>query len=253
MTHIFIRAGAIALFSVAASLLIAVTLVPAMGGRVDGTAWLMCAICPLVIAFPASGYAIWQKKRLMALHDELRQAHHELERAHARLAEKSRRDAMTGFLNREAFFAALEATRRRTDRGYLLLADADHFKRINDSYGHQVGDDALTDIAGAIERAVREDDVIGRIGGEEFGIFLRGADLGTAALIAERIRAEVQDVAFMPAQGKTMTLTVSIGGVVCPPDAGTSTLMREADRRLYQAKHAGRNRIVVDDVKRLAA
>jgi diguanylate cyclase (GGDEF)-like protein len=149
---------------------------------------------------------------------------------------------MTGFLNRESFFAVLDGSRRKSDRGALLLIDADHFKKINDSFGHLVGDEALVAIAGAIGRGVRRGDTVGRIGGEEFAAFLPGAGDGDAARVAERIRREVEAVRFLPAGCGAVPLTVSIGGAPCVPDAGVSDLMRVADRRLYEAKRRGRNR-----------
>ena len=120
---------------------------------------------------------------------------------------------MTGMLNRESFFAALDGSRRKSDRGALLIIDADHFKTINDSYGHLTGDDALLLIASAIERGVRSGDVLGRIGGEEFGAFLVGATEQEAKRVAERIRREVELIRFRPVDERTVPLTVSIGGI----------------------------------------
>ena len=99
---------------------------------------------------------------------------------------------MTGMLNRESFFAALEGSRRKSDRGALLIIDADHFKKINDNFGHLTGDAALLEIAAAISRAIRVGDILGRIGGEEFGAFLVGASDKEAIRVAERIRREVE-------------------------------------------------------------
>lgn len=253
MLRILLKAGLFAFLSMVASLVFAAIFLPILGGEFAGNAVAISALCPLVIAFPATTYTLWQNSRLTQLHAELRKTHEALQLAHARLSEKARRDVMTGFLNRESFFSLLEGSRRKADRGSLLLIDADFFKRINDGYGHLVGDDALQEIAAAIGRAVRERDIVGRIGGEEFAVLLSGADAAEASIIAERIRREVELVGFMPAQGKTLTLTVSIGGTVCWLDAGVSELMREADRRLYKAKNAGRNRVVFDGDQRWAA
>ncbi|TIT45596.1 MAG: GGDEF domain-containing protein, partial [Mesorhizobium sp.] len=173
-------------------------------------------------------------------------AHAQLAAAHRRLAEKASRDDMTGMLNRESFFAALDGSRRKSDRGALLIIDADHFKTINDNFGHLTGDDALLLIASAIERGVRSGDVLGRIGGEEFGAFLTGATEQEAKRVAERIRREVELIRFRPVDERTIPLTVSIGGTVCGEDVNVSELMRAADRRLYQAKHAGRNLTILD-------
>jgi diguanylate cyclase (GGDEF)-like protein len=245
MTSIFLRALLVSVLAVAGSLLVAVTVVPMMGGTVDGNAWLMCIVCPLATAFPASAYTFWQSDRLKHAHRELARAHAQLAATHRRLAEKASRDDMTGMLNRESFFAALDGSRRRSDRGALLIIDADHFKKINDNFGHLTGDDALLEIAAAISRGVRSGDILGRIGGEEFGAFLIGATEPEAAAVAERIRREVEKVCFQPAGEQQVPLTVSIGGTVCALGATVSELMRAADRRLYEAKNRGRNLTIV--------
>jgi diguanylate cyclase (GGDEF)-like protein len=159
---------------------------------------------------------------------------------------------MTGMLNRENFFAALDGSRRRSDRGALLIIDADHFKRINDSFGHLTGDDALLEIAAAISRGVRNGDVLGRIGGEEFAAYLVGATDQEAKLVAERIRHEVELVRFRPGGERTIPLTVSIGGTACAAEATVSELMRAADRKLYEAKNAGRNLAIFEPVQAAA-
>ncbi|PSJ57844.1 GGDEF domain-containing protein [Pseudaminobacter soli (ex Li et al. 2025)] len=245
MTSIFLRALLVSILAVAGSLLVAVTVVPMMGGTVDGNAWLMCIVCPLATAFPASAYTFWQSDRLKQAHRELARAHAQLAATHRALAEKASRDDMTGMLNRESFFAALDGSRRRSDRGALLIIDADHFKKINDNFGHLTGDDALLEIAAAISRGVRSGDILGRIGGEEFGAFLIGATEAEAAVVAERIRGEVEKVCFQPAGEQQVPLTVSIGGTVCALGATVSELMRAADRRLYEAKNRGRNLAIV--------
>jgi len=153
---------------------------------------------------------------------------------------------MTGMLNRESFFAAVDRTRGRDNRGALLIIDVDHFKKINDSYGHLSGDAALHAMAAAITGAVRDGDVLGRIGGEEFGAFLLGASDSDAAYVAERIRLAVELIRFRPVDERTVPLTVSIGGAVCTPDVTVSDLMRAADERLYEAKNRGRNLTVVE-------
>lgn len=245
MMSIVLKAAMVALVAVVGSLLAALTVVPMLGGTVDGNAWLMCIVCPLVTAFPASAYTFWQSARLKQAHRELARAHAQLAATHRRLAEKASRDYMTGMLNRESFFAALDGSRRSSDRGALLIIDADHFKKINDNFGHLTGDDALLEIAAAISRGVRAGDVLGRIGGEEFGAFLIGASEEQAAAVAERIRHEVEQIRFTPADAVQIPLTVSIGGTVCSLGATVSELMRAADRRLYEAKQRGRNLAIV--------
>lgn len=247
MSRIFLKSTAVAFSSLLASLVLALTLVPAFGGVVDGNAWLMLTICPLAIAWPASAYTFWQGEKLKGAHRELARAHAQLAAAHRRLEEKASRDTMTGMLNRESFFALLDGSRRRSDRGALLIVDADHFKKINDSYGHLTGDRALLEIAAAISSGVRAGDVLGRIGGEEFGAFLVGASDQEAIRVAERIRREVERIRFQPVEGKVLPLTVSIGGTPCRSGANVSELMHAADKRLYEAKDRGRNRAIFDD------
>ena len=246
MSGIFLKSGAVAFAALGASVLLAIIVVPALGGVVDGNAWLMLTICPLAIAWPASAYTFLQSDKLRRAHSELERAHAELAAAHQRLEEKSRRDTMTGMLNRETFFAVLDRSRRKTDRGALLLIDADHFKKINDNFGHLTGDRALLDMAGAIAGAVRSGDVLGRIGGEEFAAFLVGATEQEARRVAERVRRAVEAVVFTPEEGNVLALTVSIGGTVCVADATVSDLMRAADKRLYAAKNGGRNLAMFD-------
>ncbi|MER8630339.1 MAG: GGDEF domain-containing protein [Mesorhizobium sp.] len=246
MNTIILKSAAIAFASVAISLLLTLIIVPAMGFPMSRTIWLTSTVCPLVLAWVACASTFWQSDRLKNAHRELARAHAQLAAAHRRLAEKASRDDMTGMLNRESFFAVLDGSRRKSDRGALLIIDADHFKKINDSFGHLTGDDALLLIASAIERGVRHGDVLGRIGGEEFGAFLVGATEQEAKRVAERIRREVELIRFRPVDERTIPLTVSIGGTVCGEEANVSELMRAADRRLYQAKHAGRNLSVLD-------
>ena len=246
MNRIFLKSMAVAFSSLAASVLLALIIVPAIGGSIDGNAWLMLTICPLAIAWPASAFTFWQGEKLKRAHGDLARAHAELADAHAKLEEKSRRDPMTGMLNRETFFAALDRSRRKSDRGALLIIDADHFKKINDSFGHLTGDKALLEIAAAISRAVRSGDILGRIGGEEFAAFLMGASDQEAIRVAERVRHEVELIRFQPMDERVVPLTVSIGGTLCKIDANVSELMRAADKHLYEAKNRGRNLAIFD-------
>lgn len=246
MKRIFLKSTAVAFSSLLASLLIAASLVPALG-EVDANAWRLLIICSLAIAWPVSAYTSWQGEKLRNAHRDLARTHAELAAAHRRLEEKASRDPMTGMLNRENFFAALDGSRRKTDRGALLIIDADHFKKINDSYGHLTGDKALLAIAAAISSGVRAGDLLGRIGGEEFAAFLVGASDEEAIGVAERVRIEVEAIRFQPVDGRDLPLTVSIGGTPCKPDANVSELMRAADKRLYEAKGRGRNRTIYAD------
>lgn len=260
MIQILFRSAVAAIASAAASIAIVMTLVPMVGGVVDGNAIIMTIVCPLALAFPCTMYFLFQKKRLRealaeltAAHEELAEVHADLAEAYARLSEKARHDDMTGLLNRETFFATLKNTRRRTDKGVLLIIDADNFKYINDTHGHQQGDVALLLIADAIRKGLRDGDLVGRIGGEEFAAFLGGANEEEAMLVAERIRLGVEALRFAPGEGKLLPLSVSIGAARLRPHLSWSDMMREADRRLYEAKRRGRNRVVFERGSQAAA
>jgi diguanylate cyclase (GGDEF)-like protein len=246
MKTVIFRSFLVAVASSVASLFIAYAAVSAVGGSLDGIAWILCIVCPLLIAWPASAYTLWQSDRLKSAHRDLSRAHAQLAAAHRRLADKARHDEMTGMLNRESFFSTLDRSQRKSDRGALLIIDADHFKSINDRFGHLVGDEALLLIVAALRGGIRSGDVLGRIGGEEFGAFLIGASETEAARIAERMRQEVELIRFRPDGERTIPLTVSIGGTICGEGATVSELMRRADRRLYNAKNRGRNLVVFD-------
>lgn len=254
MKQVFAKAALTAIFSTAVSLILVLTFVPDADRTTESVAVKMAILCPLVISFPASAYLFYQKHRLAdtlealtTAHQQLAQAHTELADAHAKLSEVARHDDMTGLLNRKSFLATLKAARRHSDGGALLVIDADHFKQINDTYGHGQGDIALSMIAAAIGEGVRERDLVGRIGGEEFAALLHGASNEDALLVAERIRQNVEALRFSPRDGQILPLTVSIGGTHISPGLTVSKLMREADNRLYQAKAGGRNQIVFGD------
>lgn len=254
--------------SVAASVCIVLLLVPMLGGQPDGPGFWMSLLCPLVIAGPASTYQFHQKDviarqrdQLARLHVELSDAHSALKRLHADLRHKARTDSLTGGLNRGAFFAALEAEAdRSTTTIALLVADADHFKKINDSFGHLVGDEALRRIGAAISGTVGENTMWGRIGGEEFAAVLSGVDREQAVAIAERLRLTVAETALAH-DGRPVPLSVSIGiafargAIDAGPPIDATALFRRADGDLYRAKSAGRNRIVIDgrEVRPVAA
>lgn len=253
MKTVFAKAVLATLLSIAGSLLAVVSIVPALGGVVDGNAWLMAIVCPTVVAFPASSYTFWQSSRLRRAHAELKAALDDLAAAHTALTERSRRDQMTGLLNRENFFIELESRRRKSDEGALLIIDADHFKMINDRYGHLTGDRALLEISAAIERGVRAGDLIGRIGGEEFAALLVGATGVEALQVAERVRLEVERISFHPDETTRLPLTVSIGGAQLEAGVSVREHMRVADKRLYTAKRNGRNQTVFEIGMKVAA
>jgi len=151
-------------------------------------------------------------------------------------------DQMTGFFNRATFLLRLEQARAAAP-GVCLLIDVDHFKTINDRWGHATGDQALTAIAGGLRRSVRADDICGRMGGEEFAVYLPEMTGEKGALLADRIRLAVEALSVRNDEGHVVPLTVSIG---CAADENAATaemLLRRADLAMYAAKAAGRNQI----------
>jgi len=157
-------------------------------------------------------------------------------------------DALTGLPNRRYFdeFCALIGQRRRSDdedEVGVLMVDIDWFKRINDAYGHGVGDEVLRAVGNAIADAVREDDVPARFGGEEFAILLRNASRQAAIEVAERVRLAVSDLDLR--QWRVPGVSVSVGVAVGVRDAQPiSDLLAQADKALYRAKRGGRNQVV---------
>jgi diguanylate cyclase (GGDEF)-like protein len=193
-------------------------------------------LLPLVLAPPLL-YLLLSKLRALSI-------------AHHRLEVVASTDSLTSCLNRAAFSTLVEAYLEKfgghveLGRGALLVIDVDHFKRVNDTYGHEAGDDALRLIAQAIRHNLRERDLLGRMGGEEFNVFLPGATEPQCRGVAERVRETVQRIRFAPL-GEDYPLTVSVGGAQLGSSSSFSSLYRTADRLLYEAKRNGRNQVVV--------
>jgi diguanylate cyclase (GGDEF)-like protein len=170
------------------------------------------------------------------------------ERLLRKLYESSTRDALTGAYNRMHFDERLRAEvayalRHRTQVS-LLVIDLDHFKRVNDTYGHPAGDAVLKSAADACMGALRTEDVFARFGGEEFAVVLRGIELKGAARLAERLRRAVAEQSIEH-DGQVIEVTLSAGcaSLACCQRPNPEELIAVADRRLYAAKQQGRNRV----------
>ena len=177
----------------------------------------------------------------MALKIELAQSHEQINRL-------ATIDALTGIANRRAyqrgFETMLERAGRRGGSLQLILCDIDHFKRINDRYGHPFGDEVLRQVAKLFGRVVRSIDLAARTGGEEFAILLEDSDAKGAWKVAERLRLMVEELELKDA-GEMVPVTISLGIAAFPQDAASlEKLVSLADQALYQAKEAGRNRTV---------
>jgi len=156
-------------------------------------------------------------------------------------------DGMTSLLNRSAFTGRVseklgEIGKLAGGRGAFLLVDADHFKRINDCHGHAMGDKALRRIAAELHAVSRTSDLIGRLGGEEFGLFLPDANMPAAEAAAERLREAIASMALAGPNGEPVALSVSIGGLFFRHQISFDEMFQQADRKLYEAKAKGRNR-----------
>ncbi|MCW5669475.1 MAG: GGDEF domain-containing protein, partial [Hydrogenophaga sp.] len=168
-------------------------------------------------------------------------------RYHEEIYQRATRDALTGLCNRRLFLELLERELQRSvQRGYalaLLIIDLDHFKSINDSHGHVVGDRVLEQVGAVLQAVARGNALAARIGGEEFAIALPEHDAAAARAVAERIRANVEALPLRLGE-QVHTLTVSVGVASWRPGWHTvGQVLAAADQALYRAKEAGRNRV----------
>jgi len=168
------------------------------------------------------------------------------------LRDQSIRDVLTGLFNRRYLEETLEREIRRAVRSEhelgVLMLDLDHFKKFNDTYGHEAGDTVLRETAAFLTRSVRAEDIVCRFGGEEFVIILPMADIQATQARAERIRSKLRELTILH-QGKAVGMvTVSVGIAELPQHgASPKTLLEAADAALYRAKREGRDRVVVAD------
>ena len=163
------------------------------------------------------------------------------------------RDSLTQCWNRrmidELFDSTLAEARRKETPLCVMMVDIDHFKAINDTYGHAIGDSALQHMVAILNQNLREYDQVGRYGGEEFIVVLPTTDRDSAWGIAERVRSALEYQPTILKDGREISMTVSIGLALFDPqrDPDRRSLMERADQALYKAKRSGRNRIIVAD------
>lgn len=168
------------------------------------------------------------------------------------LCELSLKDPLTGLANRRYFRNIMDRTidmvARSGDPALLLMLDIDHFKKVNDTYGHQAGDQVLQAVAKALTKCVRPMDTVARYGGEEFVAILPNCHAYFGEAVAERIRQTIEDMPIEVAPGTVIRITLSIGGAYAPEWVrSTAALWTErADVQLYRAKTEGRNRVFLD-------
>lgn len=170
------------------------------------------------------------------------------EKDDAEMARLATTDSLTGLPNRHAFLERAESARlaalRLRQPLALAMMDIDHFKQINDRFGHASGDEALTVFARTARATLRAHETVGRLGGEEFAMVLPGTDLAGALQAAERLRRAVREAAVITS-GTPYTMTVSMGVVVLDPNETLGMALARADHALYAAKNGGRDRVEV--------
>lgn len=198
---------------------------------------LFVYVCNLLANFVGLSYASFYYRRYS-------------DRLEHELLKLAQTDVLTGIHNRRSFehqaTNALEHHLLEKEDCALFIVDVDHFKRINDSFGHPVGDQALQRVTEACRRSLRADDLFGRIGGEEFAVFLSHTDSLEAMRIAERVRQNIELCRIELSDKTRLFLTVSIGVTVLHATNHTlSQMMSSADQALYQAKNSGRNRVAL--------
>ncbi|MFC4625069.1 GGDEF domain-containing protein [Daeguia caeni] len=210
-----------------------------MGGTVDRIVLMLCVAVPVVTACPVMTY-------LFILQNRLKRSYEHLQIVYSELQERSRIDQMTGVLNRESFFNMMRNARAEVEEGVLLAIDVDHFKRINDTYGHAVGDRALRHIAFILQNYTNKNGIVGRVGGEEFCIYIPHADADDGYQFARHLCAEVERIPLIISEHENYRMTISIGASQAFSGETNSQVLRRADRCLYKAKSAGRNCVIFD-------
>lgn len=176
---------------------------------------------------------------------------HQIQAANAQLQLLSSTDRLTGLYNRGHWEGSLKAAYARHQRYgnalSLVMLDIDHFKRVNDTYGHQAGDKVIVQVAALLHEHVRESDVAGRYGGEEFGVVLSDTDQAGARIFAERLRQAVERL-LVQYNGQDIRFTISLGVAdLSTPANDHAELIARADQALYTSKKTGRNRVTVHD------
>jgi len=215
-------------------------------GYLGGTALLALGFwywMPKVLALRQAEEAL--RRANESLEQQVHNRTAELHRANHELQHQAATDFLTGIVNRRAFMARgheLLRHRRPQSDTALLVLDLDHFKSVNDTHGHAIGDRALQAFARHCAGQLRADDLLARLGGEEFAVLLPEVDLATAIEVAERIRLSLRQLSILAGEGQVQ-LSVSIGLAMAGKTKDLDVLLREADQALYRAKAAGRDRV----------
>jgi diguanylate cyclase (GGDEF)-like protein len=210
--------------------------------RINALAVCIIAWCISVLLWRKFSTIAYQKQQLDKAHSELMVKQRELERL-------TRQDGLTGLFNRKTFVELstneLKRAQRQGSATTILLLDLDHFKRVNDTWGHPAGDAVLRHVALTTVQSVRSTDLVGRLGGEEFIVLLPHTSADAGRRIAEKIRQRLE-VSHIDWQGTRIQVTASIGLTSATAEEGRTFdyLYNEADKALYLAKQRGRNRVI---------
>lgn len=244
MRRVLVKALLTGLFSMLASLALSFIFVPMMGGKVAGAGLVMTILCPLVISIPASALHFWQSERVRQAEAATADALEKLAFAYEQLRQQSRRDGLTGALNRNAFLEELDAFSRKGMTGALIFFDLDHFKSINDLHGHATGDDVLRRVGHILATYRGQFDITGRLGGEEFALFQGGATSRDMLKRCEEMRERIERLDIHSTSGTAVAVSASIGAFYCERGFDSQACLKAADINLYQAKARGRNQVV---------
>jgi diguanylate cyclase (GGDEF)-like protein len=229
---------------------------------------LSCTVALLMRVISSHGtllQALAAERQNAALVQELQTYRHALETENATLdsslraaARAANRDPLTGLFNRRHVIAFADSlagvVREGREEVTLCMIDVDHFKQVNDRYGHPVGDEVLRAVGALLGARLREGDCLARIGGEEFMIVLRQCDVSRGRRVAESVRHNVAASQIRTAAGE-VPITVSLGIAQWAADEGFEAAVERADRALYDAKHSGRDRVEIDgnDARRVTS
>lgn len=211
------------------------------------TAILVWPLIPKALALPSNASLISLNEKLIKEVQANQRLSAELEGLMLEREAQATHDPLTLLLNRRGFderwVVDYAVAKRSGIPPLLLMVDLDHFKRVNDQYGHTVGDSVLLAVAGVMRDSLRVSDVLARFGGEEFVVVLPSTQLEEGLFVAERLRTDIERSTIQSENGDEISITCSIGLVEHPLDQPLNVGLKRADELLYQAKAAGRNRV----------
>lgn len=223
-------------FSVVVTLVAMLAMTVLTGEEVPAVFWAFAAACPALISGPVSYVLVRQAEANRRLNQHLTATE-------AILRAQVDRDHLTGTLNRSAFYRQASSYSKGA-QACVLLADIDHFKAINDMHGHAAGDHALRTVAKTLQAVLRPNDLLGRVGGEEFAILLAEMPVDLAVVIADRARTAIANLNVETAGGSPIALSISIGVAVLSAGSSLEEALARADAAMYSAKRGGRNRVL---------